>query len=132
MTGNELITPALRSIGVLQETESASAEQAATALVTLNDLMAGLQGEGVDLGYAPQSDPSVDIGLNIEDRQAVKAILAVMLCPDYERQPHPVIVALASEGRNTLLRNSILRNKVSTPQTLPRGDGQGYGLGSLF
>lgn len=131
MTGNELITPALRSIGVLQETESASADQAATALVTLNDMMAGLQGEGVDLGYAPQSDPTVDIGLNIEDRQAVKALLAIMLCPEYERSPHPILVALATEGRNTLLRNSILRNPVTPAQTLPRGDAQVYGE-SLF
>lgn len=124
MTGNELITPALRMLGILQETESASAEQAATGLVTLNDMMAALAGEGVDLGYAPQSDPTADIGINIEDRQHLKNLLAVMLAPEYDRQIHPVIAALANDGRNTLLRNALIRNPVPRAQTAPRGEGQ--------
>ena len=125
MTANELVTQSLRSIGILQETESPSAEQSSTALTTLNDMMADLQADGVDVGYAPQSDPNVDIGLNIEDRLAIKSLLAVILCPDYERQPSPILVALAVAGRERLLRNAIINNPVVTPLTLPRGDGQG-------
>lgn len=123
MTGNEAISGALKAIGVLQETESASAEQAADGLVRLNDLMADLSGDGVDVGYAPQSDPTLDVGLNIESRQAVKSLLAVVLCPDYERQPSPVLIALATAGREKLLRDAIIRNPITSPQTLPRGDG---------
>jgi hypothetical protein len=131
MTPNELITPALQAIGVLQETESPSAEQSANALVILNDMMAALSGEGVDLGYAPQSDPTASIDINIEDRMWLKAILAVMLCPAYERPPPAVDVALANEGRNTLLRNAWLRNPVAVRPTLPRGDSQGIGFNIL-
>ena len=117
MTGNELIEPALRLLGVIRETENASAEQASTGLVVLNDLMADLSGDGVDLGYAPQSDPSVDNGLNIETRQSIKFLLAIALAPIYSKQLGPIIAAGATLGRNKLLRDAIYQTRQEATMT---------------
>jgi hypothetical protein len=117
MLGNEVITPAMRLLGILMETESPSANQSATGLTALNNMMADLSGDGVDVGYAPQSDPNVDIGLNIEARQAVIAMLAIYIAPIYTRQPPPVVVAMATNGRNKILRDSIYQNRQPSTMT---------------
>ena len=133
MTGNELITPALRLIGVLQETESPSAEQSAQGLVTLNDMMADMAGDGVDLGYAPQSDPTADIGMNIEWRQSLKYLLAVCLCSEYERPVPNAVATIALMGRNKLLRDSIYANrKQSTMTHVPLGEAGGAGTFNIL
>lgn len=123
MTGNELITPALRLIGVLQETESASAEQAANGLVTLNDMMADLVTDDVDLGYAQQSDPNAEIGINNENRQALKALLALAFCADYDRAPSTAVIAMAQSGRNKLLRAGVYQTRQEATMThIPMGE----------
>jgi hypothetical protein len=117
MTGNELVEPALRLLGVLDEIQNASAEQSSTGLVVLNDMMADLSGDGVDLGYAPQSDPAVDNGMNIESRQALKFMLAVCLSPIYTKPITPVIAAEATMGRNKLLRDAIYQTRQPSTMT---------------
>lgn len=127
MTGNEMIEPSLRLLNVIRETENASAEQAATGMVALNDMMADLSGDGVDLGYAPQSDPSADNGINMEARQALKFMLAILLSPIYDKPITPVIAAEASAGRNKLLRDAIYRTRA--PSTMTHASlGEGYGV----
>lgn len=123
-TNNEFITDALKMLGVLQETESPSAEQSSDALRVMNDMLANLRAEDIELGYAPQSDPTAENGINIEDRQAVKYLLAVHLAPHFERNPSPVVVGMATDGMNKLLRNALTRDPDTAGQTLPRGDSQ--------
>ena len=126
MTGNDLIEPALRLLTVLDEIQNASAEQSATGLVVLNDLMADLAGDGVDLGYAPQSDPNADIGINIEQRQSLKYLLAVFLAPIYEKPITPVVASGATMGRNKLLRDAIYRTRTEATMThAPLGEAWG-------
>ena len=117
MTGNDMIDAALRLLGINDETESASAEQSATGLVALNDLMADLSGDGVDLGYAPQSDPTADIGINIEKRQALKYQLAMVLAPIYEKPISSLIASIAVMGRNKLLRDGIYQTRQEATMT---------------
>jgi hypothetical protein len=133
MTANELITPALRLIGVLQETESASAEQASTGLVTLNDMMADLASDDVDIGYAPQSDPNADVGINIEARQPLKFMLAALFCADYERPVPPLVATFAVSGRTRLLRQAIYQTRRESTMThVPLGEASGLGENILI
>lgn len=125
-TNNEFIADALRMIGVLAEGETASADQGSDGLRAMNDMMAALLADDVDVGYAPQSDPTADNGINIEAREPLKYLLAARLSADYERPITPLIGVLASEGRARLLRDAVVRNLQSGAQTLPRGDSQGY------
>ena len=55
ISNSQLITEALALIGVLQETETLSAEQGAHGLRKLNALMADWEQDGVDLQYFEQT-----------------------------------------------------------------------------
>ena len=126
MTGNDLVEPALRLLGIIDEIQTPSAEQGATGLQALNLMMADLSGDGVDVGYAPQSDPAVDVGLNIEVQQAVTYMLAAFLAPIYERTLSPVVAVGATMGRNKLLRDSIYQTRTEATMThVPLGEGYG-------
>ena len=106
-TNNEFITDALRLLGVLGEGQSPSANQSSDALVVFNDMMASLSADSINIGYAPQSDPTADNGRGIEVRKAVKYLLAVDLAPHYQRALDVAIVAQAMNARNQLLRESM-------------------------
>ena len=130
-TNGDFISSSLRLLGVLMETESASAEQGATGLVALNDLMADLSASDIDLGYAPQSDPTANCPISIEYRQSVKYLLAVLLAPIYTRPVGPVVAAFAEAGKNKLLRDAINRNLTPVRTDLPRSEARRYGYNIL-
>jgi hypothetical protein len=123
MTNIEIIEDAMRAIGVLAETESASANQGALGLRRMNDLMAYWEGEGVDLGYPPQTSTTADSPLTITVTLAVKYNLAVMLCADYERSVPPVVASLASSSWYSLLRKYAIDARVESKlDLLPKGE----------
>jgi hypothetical protein len=128
MTNIEIIEDAMRAIGVLAETESASANQGALGLRRMNDLLAYWEATGVDLQYPPQSSTTADFPLTVDVVLAVKYNLAAMLCPDYERQVPPIVASLASTSWYTLLRKAASDARVeSTLDHLPKGEAWGSG-----
>lgn len=123
-TNNEFIGDALRLLGVLDETESPSSEQSADALVVFNDMMGALEEDGVSLGYAPQSDPTLDNGLGIGVRKAIKYLLAVDLAPKYQRSVSAEIAVQAMNARNQLYRAAINLSLAPADMThMPAGAG---------
>jgi hypothetical protein len=87
-TNREVITTALRMLGVIDAHSSASAEDAALGLTELNDLMEDLSGEGIDLGYPPQDNVSEDFPLDDNVTAAVKPLLAMRDEPWRLQHPH--------------------------------------------
>lgn len=125
MTNAELITRALRLIGVLSEIENASAEQGLQGLQVLNDMMADWEAEGVDLGYYEQNVLSDDVPIPSHARAGVRYFLAFALAPEYGKQVSPDMVALGDEFYSRLVREAVLQNmKESTLDHLPMGEGQ--------
>lgn len=121
-TNGEFITDALRKIGVLAETESASADQGASGLRIMNDMIAEMFGDDVDIGYAPQSDTTANCPIALEYRQPIKYLLAVHLCAIYERPVSPVVGDMASKGYDKMLRDMLVQTmEVSTMTHLPVG-----------
>lgn len=121
-TNATYITGALQLLGVLSESESASAEQGSDGLTAFNDMMASLSADGISLGFAPQSSVSDDAGLNIEWTKAIKALLAVDLAPHYGRPVSPELAVQAVAGRNQLARAAInLEMDGQSLATLPLG-----------
>lgn len=106
-TYSETIQNALQLIGVLTETESASAEQAADGLVVLNDMMALWESVGVNVGHVPSATPSDTMVYPAKARLAIKANLGLALCPHYDRTPTPMVMAMANTTYNRLLTDSI-------------------------
>jgi hypothetical protein len=128
MQAVELITDSLRIVGILSEIDTASAEQGAIGVTRLNDLMASLAEDGIDLGYAPLTDSTDDVLLPLGHVGAVKYMLGLLLCVDYGVDPQPMCVDRASSGYERLLRQAIHAQMQPTIPRLPTGDSQGSGV----
>lgn len=109
MTYADYITSALRMAGVLMETESATAEQGASGLEILNDMMAEWQQNGILLGYVPTDDTTADLNLHASVRSPVKANLAVRLAAIYPTVAVSGVVGkLAMDGYSDLLMQAAI------------------------
>lgn len=123
-TNADVIKGALGLIGVIAETETASAEQADHALAILNDFMEDWLASGVDVGQWPQTDVDDEFPGPSGVVATVKAHLAIHLAPYYQAQVSPVVVAMASSGYARLLRESVVAQMVEQDMThLPMGAG---------
>lgn len=126
MTIVDFITDVLRQLGVVSEIGTPTAEQGADAVTKLNDLMASLEEDGINLGFNQKGTTAESIVLPDGHRTAVKAMLGVMLCDGYGIAPPPVMAAMARSGYDRLLRQSIheaMRERVSDA---PRGERNRY------
>lgn len=125
MTNGELIRDALGMLGILGESETASAEQSAHGLRVLNDMLFDWANRGVDMQWAAQSSGTATLPINERDVQAVRSALAVALGPFYGKEPSPLVYAMADSGYARLLRENQQR---TMPQALmdhlPMAEGQ--------
>jgi hypothetical protein len=128
MLAVELIGDALQLTGILSEIDSVSAEQGATGTTILNDLMASLEEDGIDLGYAPIPDSNGEVLLPPGQIGAVKYLLALLLAAHYGVQVQPLIAAIAANGHERLLRQSVISKMRTIKTGLPRGDAQVCGV----
>lgn len=123
----DLITGALRSIGILSEVATPSAEQGASALKNLNQLMASLAEDGIDFGYAPTTDPASDILLPLGHVGTIQALLAQIEASDYGVEIPPAVAGIAANGYTRMLGQAVAGQIQSArSSTLPAGDNQRY------
>lgn len=124
MTNGEFIRDALGMLGILAESETATADQSAHGLRVLNDLLFDWANRGVDMQWAAQSSATATLPLNERDVQAVRCALAVALAPFYGVMPSPLVLSAAESSYSRLLRENMSRNM---PQALmdhlPVGEG---------
>jgi hypothetical protein len=104
----QIITSALRLIGVLSEGETASAEQGVDGLEAMNDLFAQWDGNNIDIGHFPQAEVTATSPIFADAMQAAKYNLALVLCVEYGREPPAAVVAVAMDGYKRLERDSVV------------------------
>ena len=122
----ELVTGSLRQIGIIGETQTPSAEQGQAAVTRLNDLMAELDEDQIDLGWNPKSTTADSVALPLGNVEGIKAMLAVKLAGDYGVDPPQSVILSASESYKRLLRQAIQQAMVVTRvYNVPRGNFQG-------
>lgn len=126
MNNLELITDALRELGVLDRYRSPFPEDAALALRKLNVLMANMEGDGIDLGYFPQTDVNDELPLDDADAASILPIFAVAMKINFpSAQIPPELSGWAASNMSRLLRDAVLRNaEEASMSNLPRGEGQ--------
>lgn len=127
----DLIADALLDIGVINESETPSAEQGAHALRKLNQMLETWEEEGVRLGWFEQTSTSGDAPLPPYSEKGVTASLAFELAPSYGGAASitPALAKKLEEGMGVINRKAALKNL--TPQdtrNMPRAEGQ-YGSG---
>lgn len=97
-TARVLIEQSLRLIGVTASGEPPTAEEINDGLDTLNQMVSGLEAEGVHLNFAPIS---LDSEVPVEDRfiESIKYLLAVRLSSEYGSELTPEIPIIALNGK---------------------------------
>lgn len=126
MTYGDIVTRALRLLGVLYETETASAEQGADALSQLNDMVAYWETDGVRIGYFSGDSTTETLNLDTRYRVPLEYNLALWLAPQFEREPSPIVVAIATDSYGKLLREAVQANREEGIPQRPQGEGSGY------
>ena len=127
MLALEYVTDALRYIGVISETETPSAEQGADGVRKLNELMASLEEDGIDLGYAQIADTADTVVIPLGEVRTVKALLAVNMAPIYGAEITEVVANVAGTGYSRMLRNALLLAQIPAPlPTASHGAGGQY------
>lgn len=132
MNVSTFINDAWRMSGVVGGTATPSAEQGVKAITRLNELMAELAEDGVDVGYTPKSSTSDTLVLPDGHMLALKSMLAIRLAQESRVDPPPLIVAQATNGRNRMLGQAVsLQIQRAQSNTLPVGESQRSGYDIL-
>lgn len=119
----EVVTDALRDIGVIGETDTPSTEQGAAAVRKLNELMASLAEDGIDLGYAPVANTAATMDLPLGAVSTIKAMLSVACKSMYGAELTAEIAGKAESGYNRLLGQAVsLQIERAQSDTLPLGE----------
>lgn len=122
ITNRQIISDALGMLGVLAETEVASAEQAQHGLRVLNSLMAEWGELGILPQYYAQTALSDVCPIPDSEEQTVAAALALRLSAFYKGADIALVAAIASRGYNRLLRTAIQDGmQESSMAHLPQG-----------
>lgn len=127
MLALEFVTDALRYIGVIDETETPSAEQGADGVKKFNELMASLAEDGIDLGWVPVSSTSSTVVIPAGEVRSIKALLGANLAPIYGAEIPPAVSIIGSAGYSRMLSNAlILSQNAASLATVSRGTGSVY------
>ena len=131
-TNYDLITGALQLLGVVAETEQTSAEQGDLGLAVLNDMLEAWAEDDIDVGQYPQTDLAAEWPGSPGTVGTVKSNLALYLAPHYQREPSPLVVAMASAGYQKLVRDLVSGQLQPLDMShLHRGDGESDGTDIL-
>lgn len=124
ITNSDLVSDALREIGVLDETETASAEQFADGIKKLNQMMELMEVGGIRLDYFKQSISSDNCPIPVYAETGITCTLAMRLAATYRATVTAELAATAEGGMRVILREAVKAElPVATMQNRPRGTG---------
>lgn len=72
----DICTDAARIVNIIDEVQQLSPEQGAQALTAINDLMADMNDDGIELGWYPQTNLQNTVPLTDGDVRPVKLVFA--------------------------------------------------------
>lgn len=104
MTALDMITDALRLANIIDETDVPSAEQGASALRVLNQMMGQWDRDGIKLGWSVVADQSDELPLDFQDEKAVKYNLSIELGGEYGIDPMNRVLTIAKQTYNSLVK----------------------------
>lgn len=128
MLALEIVTDALRNIGVISEVETPSAEQGSDGVRKLNELMASLEEDGIDLGWVPIEDTADTVVLPAGEVRSIKALLASNMASIYGSEIPQPVASIAGYGYARMLRNALLMSQTAVSlRTISHGTGSSDG-----
>ncbi len=130
MTNIDLITRALLKIGVINESETPSAEQGMDALTELNQMLEEWEETGIHLGWCEQTSTADTTPLPPYAERGVTLSLALALAPSYggAASVSDQLVIDHRSAMSVIERKAALKNlKPRDSRNMPSAEGGGYG-----
>lgn len=103
----DIIQDALRDLGIISEVQTPSAEQGSHGLRELNKLAAELEGQDIPLQWFVQTSTSDTFPVAAEYENAIAALLAARLAPNYGATVSPELAAKIVAGNDHLTRVAV-------------------------
>lgn len=103
-TANDVITGALKDLGVLERNESPQGQEALDVLDLLNLMCSSWIHDGVDMEWLTLENLSDTVPYPEDQIGPIRYNLALYAAPSFEVQPHPALVAMARKGKQQLKR----------------------------
>jgi hypothetical protein len=128
-TNLQIISDALLDLGVINESETPSAEQGSHALRVLNQMLEAWEEDSIRLGWCEQTDTSEDAPLPPYALRGVTAALALELAPSYggAASASPALMMKLESGMALINRKAALKNLKPLENTRNAAEGGGYG-----
>jgi hypothetical protein len=104
VTNLQIISDALRSLNVINETETPSADQGSLCLRELNQMLAQWEVDGYVLGYFAQNVTSDTCPIPAWAEKGVKYRLALEIAHFFGADPSLSVIAMADDGYSTIQR----------------------------
>jgi len=120
-TAGDVISGALKLILVEAGDSGLEPDEYEDGLDALNDFMAGLESDGLRLGYARCCNISDIVTVPDGSIRAVKANLAIDLAPQFGGKVSATLIKQANEGMNTLRKIGVRIGQALLPPSLPMG-----------
>lgn len=92
-------------------------------IFAMNNWMASLQSQSIDIGYTPVSNLSDEITVPDGAVLGIISNMAIQVSPDYGGDISPALIGQAQEGMKTIRRLGQLSSQTKRPSTLPIGSG---------
>jgi hypothetical protein len=137
ITKGALVIRALGKIGIASYVFDTEAEEDVSALRQLDSMAARWQSKLEPFGYRqPDTNgtslPSDQAGIEEADVDAFVSNLAVLLAPDYGKQPAGALNKQAAESRSEMFTRYARRVEYQLPRRTPTGAGNDRFLGRRF
>ena len=121
-TALEVVTAALRLLGVQTAESPVEAVEGVDGLEALNDMMNEWNVDGIDVGYESLEKPADILYVDLGSVGAIKSNLAMYIAAEYGRVVTDELRKRAKRGK-AALRGSLKLNPAQFPDTLPVGSG---------
>lgn len=122
-SGADIVNGALRKLGINPSDSAITGQEMLDGIEALNDMLIEWENSGIVLGFAPIADSADTIRVPRGTELAIKLNLAIVLAPEYSKQPSVALVEKAGTSYDRMLLISQKPLDVEFPDTLPLGDG---------
>ncbi len=109
-TTTDIVSRALRILGVLDPHEPAEAQDFTSGLTALNAMVARWEANGIAMGWSAVNDPDDPLPVPVEAEEALAYNLAVRLRSEYGLVLAGDVIELARDGLALLRRDRAIAN----------------------
>jgi len=122
-TAAQLLKQSLQEILVQASEAPLESDEYRDAIFVMNSWMAGLEADGVDLGYTPVDSLSDVITVPAGAIMGMVSNVAILIAPQFGRPISFELQKKAKKGMATMYRLGQAVTVTEFPSTLPRGSG---------